>query len=268
MFKKALLLTVIIIAALCGCGGSKGGDGSMSDYKEPKGGYAQLNPPDKGEEIAVITTNYGVIKVRLFLQYAPKAVENFTTHAKDGYYEGVIFHRVIEDFMVQGGDPTGTGRGGYSIWGRPFGPELTPQLHHIRGALSMAQADSPDPTIGSQFFIVQNTDVGSVAENWFNGMLKNPDKTYTNARGASKRSENGKYYLAKELYPEPFIKFYLENGGTPHLDFIHTVFGQVFEGMDIVDTIAAVEIYNDEENRNPNRPVEDVVIESVSIEKY
>ena len=80
----------------------------------------QTNLPADGEITATINTTLGTIKVKLFPEEAPKAVENFVTHAKNGYYDGIIFHRVIKDFMIQGGDPNGTGMGGESIWGRPF----------------------------------------------------------------------------------------------------------------------------------------------------
>lgn len=84
---------------------------------------SQLAAPVKGDKIAIMTTNKGVIKFKLFEKECPKTVENFKTHAENGYYEGIIFHRVIKDFMIQGGDPTGTGRGGESIWGRNFPDE-------------------------------------------------------------------------------------------------------------------------------------------------
>ena len=113
----------------------------------------QTQAPASGEEVAVIKTSKGDIFVRLFPEHAPKAVENFKTHAKNGYYDGLIFHRVINDFMIQGGDPTGSGMGGESIWGKSFEDEFTPELHNLRGALSMANA-GPN-TNGSQFFIVQ-----------------------------------------------------------------------------------------------------------------
>ena len=82
--------------------------------------FSQLDKPKSGETVANIKTNRGEIKVRLFPDKAPKAVENFVTHAKNGYYDGLIFHRVIDNFMIQGGDPTGTGCGGESIWGTAF----------------------------------------------------------------------------------------------------------------------------------------------------
>ncbi|MBR7091565.1 MAG: peptidylprolyl isomerase, partial [Clostridia bacterium] len=110
----------------------------------------QLDRPLPGETVACLHTNYGDVRVRLFAEKAPKAVENFVTHAKNGYYDGLIFHRVIDGFMIQGGDPTGTGRGGESIWGAPFEDEFNLDLRHFRGALSMANAGPR--TNGSQFF--------------------------------------------------------------------------------------------------------------------
>ncbi|MEE0897523.1 MAG: peptidylprolyl isomerase, partial [Acutalibacteraceae bacterium] len=117
----------------------------------------QLKPIGAGDTLATIKTNMGEIKVKLFPEGAPKTVENFTTHAKKGYYNGLIFHRVIKDFMIQGGDPTGTGMGGESIWGDSFEDEFDVKLHNIKGALSMANA-GPN-TNGSQFFIVQADNV-------------------------------------------------------------------------------------------------------------
>ena len=115
--------------------------------------YIQTEP-QKLKADAAIKTNLGTIKVALFPQYAPKAVENFVSLAKKGYYDGVIFHRVIADFMIQTGDPTGTGMGGKSIYGKEFEDEFSQELFNVRGALSMANA-GPN-TNGSQFFIVQN----------------------------------------------------------------------------------------------------------------
>ena len=97
-------------------------------------------------------TTKGVIEFNLFDSTAPKTCENFITHAKNGYYNGIIFHRVIEQFMIQGGDPTGTGRGGESIWGRPFEDECTPDLAFDKPGL-LAMANAGPGTNGSQFFI-------------------------------------------------------------------------------------------------------------------
>ena len=92
----------------------------------------QFSEPKKGETVAEIKIqDFGSIYVRFFEKEAPKAVENFTTHAKNGYYDGVTFHRIIDDFMIQGGDPTGTGRGGESIWGEDFEDEFAKYLHPV-----------------------------------------------------------------------------------------------------------------------------------------
>ena len=103
---------------------------------------------------AKIKTNMGDMEFVLFPEIAPKAVENFTTHAKNGYYNGLIFHRIIKDFMIQGGDPTGTGCGGESVFGKNFEDEFSLDARNYYGALSMANA-GPN-TNGSQFFIVCN----------------------------------------------------------------------------------------------------------------
>ncbi|WP_272878499.1 peptidylprolyl isomerase [Clostridium sp. Cult3] len=196
----------------------------------------QLQLPAKGEEIAEIKINYGTIKVRLFPDIAPKAVENFKTHAKDGYYDGVTFHRVISNFMIQGGDPEGTGRGGESIWGGPFEDEFDINYRNIRGALSMANA-GPN-TNGSQFFIVQ----GDQVDEDIIGQMKGLGE------------EKG--------YPIAVIKAYEDLGGAFWLDFKHTVFGQVFEGMDVVDEIARVE------TDRSDKPLEPVIIEEVRIVEF
>ena len=185
--------------------------------------------PSQAKQTAVIKTNHGDIKVMLFPEAAPKAVENFITHAKNGYFDGIIFHRVIKDFMIQGGDPMGRGFGGESIWGHPFEDEFSLEALNFKGALSMANS-GPD-TNGSQFFIVQ---AGSVDP----GLV-------------SQMKDAG--------YPDEAIQKYKEVGGTPWLDFRHTVFGQVVEGIDVVDEIAAVPV-------GPNdKPVEDVTILGIDV---
>jgi peptidyl-prolyl cis-trans isomerase B (cyclophilin B) len=147
---------------------------------------------------ATLNTSKGPIAIELFDEDAPKTVENFRTLAGKGFYEGVIFHRIIPDFMIQGGDPTGTGSGGP---GYTFEDEFNDRKV-VRGALAMANA-GPN-TNGSQFFIV-------TAE------------------------------------------------ACPWLDGKHTVFGQVSDGMDVVDAISGVE------KDARDRPREDVKIESVEL---
>ena len=106
---------------------------------------------------AVIQTNKGTIRVELLESDAPKTTENFITLAERGYYDGIIFHRVIRNFMIQGGDPTGTGRGGESAWGGRFNDEINPSSDvYKRGykAGTMAMANAGPNTNGSQFFIM------------------------------------------------------------------------------------------------------------------
>ena len=181
--------------------------------------------------IATIKTNHGDMRVKLFPDHAPKTVANFIALSKDGYYDGVIFHRIIKDFMIQGGDPTGTGMGGESIYGESFEDEFSEELYNVRGALSMANA-GPN-TNGSQFFIVQNQHL-----------------------------PYSKKEIARGGWPEPIAEIYAEQGGTPHLDRRHTVFGQLADeaSYEVLDAIAGIE------TGAMDKPVEDVVIETIEIE--
>ena len=112
--------------------------------------------------VATMETTKGTIVIELRADLAPKAVENFVTHSKNGYYNGLIFHRVIKDFMIQGGDPTGTGTAGESIWGKPFKDEFTPNAVFDKAGI-LAMANSGPNTNGSQFFIT------TVPTYWLNG---------------------------------------------------------------------------------------------------
>jgi len=112
--------------------------------------------------VAVVETTQGKIEIELRPDLAPLAVENFITHSKNGYYNNLIFHRIIKNFMIQGGDPTGTGRGGESIWGKAFKDEFAPNAVFDKpGILAMANAGAN--TNGSQFFIT------TVPTYWLNG---------------------------------------------------------------------------------------------------
>lgn len=106
----------------------------------------------KTDTIVVFETNQGKIEIKLFPKIAPLAVENFMTHTKNGYYNGLIFHRVIKNFMIQGGDPTGTGTGGESIWKENFADEFAPNVVFDKPLL-LAMANRGPKTNGSQFFI-------------------------------------------------------------------------------------------------------------------
>ncbi|MFK5881795.1 MAG: peptidylprolyl isomerase [Sulfurospirillum sp.] len=113
-------------------------------------------------DMIVLKTNQGDIELQLFPKIAPKACENFETLVKRGYYDGIIFHRVIKNFMIQGGDPSGTGRGGESIWGHPFKDEFKPNVIFDK-PFYLAMANRGRNTNGSQFFIT------TVPTPWLNG---------------------------------------------------------------------------------------------------
>lgn len=199
MIKFSLVLLILI--GFLGCQGS---DTVKENSNQTETNTEEESTVTKEITVAVINTNMGKIEIELFADQTPKTVENFIGLANKGYYNGVIFHRVIADFMIQGGDPTGTGRGGESLWGSKFADEIVPSLKHAEpGILSMANA-GPN-TNGSQFFIT--------------------------------------------VVP------------TPWLDGKHTVFGKVINGMNVVYDISKVK------TGPGDRPVNDVMMESVTIEK-
>lgn len=192
----------------------------------------QMAAPVTGDTVAVIhVKDYGDIKVKFFEDVAPKAVENFITHAKEGYYNGVTFHRVINEFMIQGGDPEGTGMGGESIWGTDFEEELSAELVPYRGSLCMASRGLQNsPSLGSQFFITQ-----------------------------ANYSEQMESYMKSYGYADELLEQYKTYGGYLSLYQQYTVFGQVYEGIDVVDKIAAVETNEDD------KPLQDVIIERIDV---
>ena len=205
---------------------------SMNDINFEEAAKKQMALPNSGDQIAIMNVkDYGTIKFKFFPEVAPKAVENFLTHAKNGYYNGLTFHRVINEFMIQGGDPDGNGRGGESIWGKGFGPELDYDLVPYRGSLCMAMSQLPN-SIGSQFFITQ----------------------------ANYAEKMGSYY--KGSFPEGLMEQYKKYGGYLSLYMQYTVFGQAYEGMDVVDKIAKVKT---DEN---DKPLENVIIENIEVTTY
>ena len=149
-----------------------------------------------------LETTQGSITFALHADVAPKTCENFTTHCKNGYYNGVIFHRIIEQFMIQGGDPTGTGRGGESIWGKNFEDECARDLKFDKAGI-LAMANAGPGTNGSQFFIT--------------------------------------------------------TAATPWLHMNHTIFGEVTEGMDVVEKLEGVK------KGAGDRPVDEQKIISATI---
>ena len=197
---KKIILPLFLVMLAFGILFAYGKLNNVNSNTSEKGNYFMGD----STTVAIIKTNMGTIEIELFAEQTPKTVENFVGLSEKGYYNGVIFHRVIKNFMIQGGDPTGTGRGGASFWGGKFEDEFVSDLKHdTPGMLSMANA-GPN-TNGSQFFITL------VA--------------------------------------------------TPWLDGKHTVFGKVINGMDVVNEIGKVK------TGAGDKPVNDVVMEEVTIEK-
>ena len=225
-----------------------------------KVGY-QLEQPEEGEEIAVVTMESGeVIKLRFFPDEAPKAVYNFKLHALEGYYDGLTFHRIIEGFMIQGGDPSGDGTGGESVWGQDFADEFNKNLVNIDGAVSMANAGAD--TNGSQFFINATGGMSSSWDEYQQGydVYEQDPEAFTAYFGN---------WVDMEKMTKDVEELYDQQGGNPTLDGYystqgtgHTVFAQVFEGMESVYALSQVETDSN------NKPLEDVVIQSVEIVPY
>lgn len=192
----------------------------------------QLKVPEAGERIAVIKTSFGEMKMKFFPNEAPLAVENFTGLVQKGAYNDLTFHRIMKDFMIQGGDPNGDGTGGTSIWEENFQDEIHEGRIHLRGAVSMANR-GPN-TNGSQFFIVQKSSIET----------------------------NIMEQMELLRFKEDIVKKYQERGGAPWLDGRHTVFGQVFEGLNVLDAISEVAL-SDEQS---GKPLIAVKILSISLE--
>jgi len=203
--KKIAFLIISLLMLSCSSGEKIKENKNQLITKEKDKKVTELLKLNENEKlIATVNTNVGSFEIELFVAQVPKTVENFVGLATEGKYNGVIFHRVIANFMIQGGDPTGTGRGGESYWGGKFADEFDASLKHTKpGMLSMANA-GPN-TNGSQFFIT--------------------------------------------LVP------------TPWLDGKHSVFGEVISGMEVIEAIGKTK------TGAMDKPVNDIVMESIKIEK-
>ena len=238
MRKLAVLALTILLAAglVTGCGGSgsAGGGVRRPSYESEE---LQFQAPAEGDSIAIFDTSAGQVRAVLYPDIAPMAVDNFTGLAQQGYYNGTSFHRILYGFAVQGGDASGTGTSGATIWNNnPYPKEISDQLHHYSGAL--CAAFSPDEEVSglSQFYFVQSL----------------PEKLDSSLR--TQMEEAGVRTQVIEAYDQV--------GGLPYLDYTDTVFGQVYEGMEIVDQLAQAEV---DEN---GKPLEDVILNSVTISTY
>ena len=303
----ALLLVLVLSFSLVACGGNGGNDTTSVESTAPSTmGKLPANPPVKpqavavgengsrtddavgfqlelpeiGEKIAVFETSKGNIYMRLFPNSAPVTVANFVGLIEAGYYDGLSFHRVIDGFMIQGGDPTATGSGGECVWGGSFDDEFNANLLNIRGSLSMANSGAN--TNGSQFFINQSSEPISKANFDYNTIYN----SYVQQYGEQIKAEYEQYksqlteYADADAYMKAVIdlnigkgmvfsddvsteawELYKTHGGNIHLDGAfkrgyggHSVFAQVFSGMSVVDEIAKVDV---DENA---KPLSDVLI--------
>ncbi len=271
--KIGRIILGAILAASCifsavGCSGSP---------KSSVGNTEIINFVE-GDTIAEITIDgYGTVKAKLFPDLAPNAVENFTMLAEQGYYEGLKIHRVLEDSFIQGGSLNGDGTGGKALINTEgkFGLEVSQQARHFYGALSYANV-AGDNT--AQFFIVTNKEPQDLStidtEQVRAAAAANTDLK----AGAAEGSAEYNTYAYKEQYytnlasmvtdATEFTKQkYKDVGGMPMLDGGYTVFGQVYEGYDVLDAIASCEVESNAYSEK-SKPVQEIVISSVKIVKY
>lgn len=246
----------------------------LHDTENPVG--FQLEMPNEGDTIAVVHTTLGDFTMRFFPEQAPKTVTNFINLAKEGKYNNTTFHRVVRDFIVQGGHCGNdeNALNGTSSYGTEFEDEFCDKLFNVRGAVSMA--NSAQDTNGSQFFINQ-TSAEAYKNNggWsrFEKMWQTVKTQLANYKDSNLLSafiqKNGNNCYDTDIVPEEVQSLYEVNGGNPYLDGAynavdrgHTVFAQIIDGMDVVDKIAAVKVDDDD------KPVENVVIKSIDITTY
>ncbi len=231
--KFRILAAGISLLMLCGtCSGCGRKHIQLQEFP-----VLNYTAPKEGEEIIIMKIkDYGEVKIKLFPDLLPKACENFVTLADSGYYDELIFHRVIQDFMIQGGDPKGNGTGGESCWGGYFDGGVSNQLIHVPGALAYANSGMT-ATDGSQFYLVTGQ---QVTQELLDDL-----------------TENNEMYFSKQA-----AEYYTQYGGAPYLDGSYTVFGQVIDGLDIIFRISQTETDAND------KPKQAVYLESVRTEPY
>ena len=228
MKKRAAALIILLIFSftLVSCGKKQ------EETPVVRNPLYQLNPPSPGDTIVTITTSRGTISAVLYSKLVPDTVNNFIKLADSGYYDGMLIHKVIKDFVIQMGDPTLAGNGGESFTGEGLPVEYNEMLHNFTGALGMAAG--PDGLSYSQFYIVAGAPV----------------------------SEEYVAAMKDAGFAANVIAAYEELGGLPSLDYEYTVFGQVYEGLELVQEISGVKA------DKYNRPKKDIVVSSVSVTSY
>ncbi|MDL2325217.1 peptidylprolyl isomerase [Ruminococcaceae bacterium OttesenSCG-928-A16] len=231
-----LCFTAVLLCfagSACGNAPAQSGAGGSKTRAAVASNQLQFTVPAAGSTIATLATSKGDITVVLYPEHAGRAVDNFVKLAEQGTYNNTVFHRVVNNFIIQGGDPTGTGEGGESCWGTGFGTEVSTSLRHYSGALCMAAKGGLN---GSQFYIVAT-----------------PPGGFTDSDIAQ---------LQQQGMPAEAAETYCQAGGAPYLDNTDTVFGQVIAGMDVVDEIASTQTNTDE------RPKTEIKLLSVTFSSY
>jgi len=240
MHKKrwaALVLAAALALTGCSFGGVGGGGSAAQKIDRPavESAELQFTHPAAGDTIAVFDTSAGIFKAVLFPDEAPQAVQNFTTLAGQGFYNGLTVTRVEKDFVVEAGQ--GADGRGTTIWnGSRYPAETTDKLHHYSGALCAAADASGE--CASVFYVMETLP------------------------GADSVTQELTDQMTAAGWRAEVISAYQTAGGAPYLDYTDTVFGQVYEGMDVVDAIARTGV--DE----AQRPTEPITINSVTITKY
>lgn len=238
----ALCAALLIALPLSSCESSRYPVPKREDVESTE---RQFTAPSDGDLIAIFTTSLGEVRVALYPDAAPMAVYNFVGLARSGYYDNTVIWRSEYGFAVQGGDATGTGTGGSTIYSdNPIPLEADSSLRHYAGALCAATTKGNPNSGESQFYFVTAL----------------PDSVDEEMQ--SQLSQNG--------YSESQVAAYAAAGGLPYLDNTDTVFGQVYEGMDVVDKMACVDTVLDEEGNDTFRPTEEdtITIEKVTIATY
>ncbi len=235
--KRMICSFFAVMLLFCACAQPEPqGAGGSRVRSAVQSGELQFQPPSSEDVVANIHTSEGDIRVVLYPEYAPLAVENFCTLAQQGEYDGSSFHRVVKDFVVQAGDVSEDETPGRSIWGSPLLTEHTDKLHHYSGALCMAAHGGQDTHL-SQFYIVATPQDNLQSEQALDSL-----------RQAGLREE--------------VVQAYEQAGGAPYLDNTATIFGQVYSGMDVVDEIASASV------NEQSTPEQDIIIHSITIEQY
>lgn len=240
-----------------------------------KGNIGDITITD-GDLIAVFEIKgYGTIKAKLFPEIAPIGVENFKQLAESGYYDGLTIHRVVEDFMFQGGSLNGNGTGGEAlVEGGSFGLEVDLEnARHFYGALCYANAMGQNST---QFYIVNNNESQDLSELNVD-LMRSYEEQYEELAESADSEDAAEYYSfyanyyrtmaqASEASDEISDK-YKQDGGTPSLDGNYTVFGQVYDGFDVILSISSVDV-NDNGSGEVSKPAKDIIIKSVKVYEY